>query len=107
MAEKKFEDDDPMELTGTMCEGGDESSMEEMGLAFVEEFARMGWSRDEMITVFMDPFYRGPHTVYRAKGLGYVTWLLDQIPSRMNTRPSGSEVKAPSLHTCCKDNKPD
>jgi hypothetical protein len=90
MAEKEFEDDDPMELRGAMCEGSDESSMEDMGLTFVEEFARMGWSRDEMLTVFMDPHYRGPHTVLRAKGLGYVTWLLNQLPGGADTPPSGS-----------------
>jgi hypothetical protein len=107
MAEKKFEDDDPMELTGTMCQDGDENSMDQMGFAFVEEFARMGWSRDEMITIFMDPFYRGPHTVYRAKGLGYVTWLLDQIPDRLKTRSTEAEVSAASLHTCRNAGKPD
>jgi hypothetical protein len=79
MADKKFEQDDPMELVGTVLDGGGDAAMEEMGLTFVEELARMRWSREDILTVFLDPFYRGPHTVFRSKGLGFVTALIDSV----------------------------
>jgi hypothetical protein len=79
MAEKDFEEDDPMELRGTVVDDGGDQAMEEMGRTFVEELARMRWSREDIMTVFLDPFYRGPHTVFRAKGLAYVTVLIDSV----------------------------
>jgi hypothetical protein len=79
MAQKDFEQDDPMELVGTVLDNAGEQAMEEMGRTFVEELARMKWPREDIITVFMDPFYRGPHTVYRSKGLAYVTGLIDSV----------------------------
>jgi hypothetical protein len=79
MADKKYEQDDPMELVGTVIDDGGDRAMEEMGRTFVEELARMRWSREDIMTVFLDPFYRGPHTVFRSKGLAYVTELIDSV----------------------------
>jgi hypothetical protein len=79
MADKRFEKDDPMELVGNVLDEGGDQAMDEMGRTFVEELARMRWSREDILTVFLDPFYRGPHTVFRAKGLGYVTALIDDV----------------------------
>jgi hypothetical protein len=87
MAEKKFEQDDPMELVGTIVDAGGRQAMEEMGRTFVEELARMRWSREDIMTVFLDPFYRGPHTVFRAKGLGYVTELIDTVLGNRRAAP--------------------
>ena len=101
MAEKKFESSDPMELVGTMCEGGDASSMDEMACVFVEELARMGWSREQIVAVFQDPFYRGPHTVYRSKGPAYVDALLDQVAGI--APPPPAHVSDPALQSCCRD----
>lgn len=101
MAEKKFESSDPMELVGTLCEGGDESSMDEMACVFVEELARMGWSREQIFGVFQDPFYRGPHTVLRSKGPAYVNALLDQIAGI--APPPPPRVSDPAARSCCRD----
>jgi hypothetical protein len=83
MADKQFEDDDPMELVGTFIEGDDES-IEEMGLTFVEELARMDWSQEQIFTTFADPFFRGPHTVYRAKGPKFVKSLIRAVMGTSN-----------------------
>ena len=83
VAEKEFENDDPMELVGTSMEG-DEANIEEMGLTFVEELARMDWSQEEIFAVFADPFYRGPHTVYRAKGPEFVRSLIVAVMGTNN-----------------------
>lgn len=78
MADKEFESEDPMQLVGTLMEC-DEEEIEEMGLTFVEEFARMRWSREEIMAVFANPHYRGPHTVYRAKGPVFISGLIDLV----------------------------
>jgi hypothetical protein len=78
MADKEFEEDDPMELVGTVMDS-DEDAIEEMGFTFVEELARMKWPREDILAVFMDPHYRGPHSVYAARGLGYVNALIDSV----------------------------
>ncbi len=100
MADKKFEPDDPMELVGTVCTGADESSVEEMACAFVEEFARTGWRREDVIAIFMDPFYRGPHTIYRVKGLRYVETLLDQFTGWPQAGPPGSGTQVSVARPC-------
>jgi hypothetical protein len=87
MAEKDFEDDDPMELVGTVVADGGDAAMEVMGCTFVEELARMRWSREDILTVFLDPFYRGPHTVLRSKGLAYVTALVDSVVGERQAQP--------------------
>ena len=78
MADKEFESEDPMELVGTLMECNEEE-IEEMGLTFVEEFARMRWPREEIMAIFANPHYRGPHTVYRAKGPAFVSRLIDLV----------------------------
>ncbi len=78
MADKVFESEDPMQLVGTLMEC-DEEEIEEMGLTFVEEFARMRWSREEIMAIFANPHYRGPHTVFRAKGPAFISRLIDLV----------------------------
>lgn len=79
MVDKALEDDDPMELVGvTMPRAGDPAAVESMAQTFVEEYLRMGWPREEILAVFQDPFFRGPYSIYRSRGLDYVCSLLDQ-----------------------------
>lgn len=88
MAEKEFESEDPMELVGTLMEADDEA-IQEMGLTFIEELAQMKWPREEIEAVFRDPFYRGPHTVYRAKGPAFVSALIDCVMGIEDSPRSG------------------
>jgi hypothetical protein len=83
VADKQLEDDDPMELVGTFMES-DDANIEEMGFTFVEELARMDWSQEEIFTIFSDPFYRGPHTVFRAKGPEFVKSLIFDVMGTNN-----------------------
>jgi len=92
MADKEFESEDPMQLVGTLMECNEEE-IEEMGLTFVEEFARMRWSREEIMAIFANPHYRGPHTIYRVKGPAFISGLIDLVTgaSHVTTRFADSQ----------------
>jgi hypothetical protein len=95
MADKEFESEDPMQLVGTLMEC-DEEEIEEMGLTFVEEFARMRWPREEIMAIFANPHYRGPHTVYRAKGPAFISRLIDLVTGA-TTRFADSQETAKAV----------
>ena len=82
MAEKKLETDDPFEMVGVVLpETMDDAALTDMACCFVEELARMGYGREKLMRVFRDPFYKGPHAVYRSKGEEFVRALVDQVPA--------------------------
>ena len=77
---KEFEEDDPFAIVGVQVEDDDRGgALEEMARVFVEEFARMGWDRDRILDMFRNPFYRGPHVVYRARGEPFVIRMIDNV----------------------------
>jgi hypothetical protein len=83
VADKKLEQDDPFEMVGVVLpETMDDAALTEMACCFVEELARMGYGREKLMRVFRDPFYKGPHAVYRSKGEEFVRALVDQVPAR-------------------------
>lgn len=53
--------------------------VEEMAEAFIVEFMRMRWSNERILNMFRNPFYMGPHYVYKAKGEHYVIDLIKNI----------------------------
>jgi len=73
MPKDEFEADDPMELVGVALPDGDP---EELASAIVEEFIRMGLSNEELLALFRDPFYAGPHAIWRSRGDEYVRGLI-------------------------------
>ena len=73
MPRDEFEADDPMELVGVALPDGDP---EELASSIVEEFIRMGLSDPELLGLFHDPFYTGPHAIWRSRGDEYVRGLI-------------------------------
>ncbi|MBI3325816.1 MAG: hypothetical protein HYZ81_03825 [Nitrospinae bacterium] len=80
MPKDEFMQDDPFELVGMVLPGEqDAEAVALMGRCFIEEFVRMGWDATRILALFRDPFYRGPHAVYRARGEGFVRQLIGQV----------------------------
>ena len=77
MAVKDFEDEDPMELTG-MVLPGEPGQLEAMAECFVEEYVRMGWDEQRLMTLFRHPMFLATHRIYRQKGEGYVRELIQR-----------------------------
>ena len=82
----EFDADDPLELVGCEVQLEDEH-LAEMAACFVEEFARLGYGADALLGLFRNPFYRGPYSVYQARGEEYVRKL---IGARVGEQPAAS-----------------
>jgi hypothetical protein len=77
MAHKDMEADDPMELVGVVLPA-DLEATREMAYVFAEEFARMGYDRNRLFSVFKNPFYGGAHGAYQALGEPATLAIIDE-----------------------------
>ncbi|HBH96635.1 MAG TPA: hypothetical protein DDX89_02430 [Candidatus Omnitrophica bacterium] len=76
---KALEPDDPFELQGVILPVQDDASLREMARCFVEEFARDGWSDEQLRVMFRNPLYRGPYLVWREKGDAYIEEAIQEV----------------------------
>ena len=71
------EPDDPQMLVGVLLPAEPET-MREMASIFAEEFARIGYPREEILALFRNPFYAGAHGAYRSLGADEVGRIVDE-----------------------------
>ena len=65
-----FKDPDPTDpnmLVGVLLPAQAEATRD-MAYVFAEEFARLGYSREQLLWLFKNPFYGGAHDAYQALG---------------------------------------
>ena len=79
MADKAWEPDDPMTLTGVVLPAADDASLREMAVCFIEEFLQDGWTAEQLRELFRNPYYQGPYLVWRAKGETFVHRVIDEV----------------------------
>ena len=82
MADKAFEAEDPMALTGmavAMSPADAARAEEEMAACFIEEFVMMGWKAAALLDMFRDPFYRAPNAYFLRHGEHEVRALLTRV----------------------------
>ena len=79
MAEiNNFESPADFELTHHVVAGEPgRDHIAEMAEAFIIEFKRMRWTEEAILAMFRNPFYAGPHYVYKERGEQFVVDLLD------------------------------
>jgi hypothetical protein len=68
---------DPNVLVGVMLPA-DAEAMRDMAYAFAEEFARLGYTREQLLWVFKNPFYGGAHRAYRFLGDKETLSIIDE-----------------------------
>ena len=90
MPKDEFVDEDPLELVG-MVLPGDAGQLERMAETIVEEYARMGWDEQRLITLFIHPLFMATHRIYLQKGEAYVKDLIRHTCTRY--RIPTAEVK--------------
>ncbi|MBX3001469.1 MAG: hypothetical protein KF893_23310 [Caldilineaceae bacterium] len=77
----EFVDDDPMELVG-MIMPGEPGMLENMAEIIVDEYVRLGWDEERLMTIFVNPMFMATHRIYRQKGETYVRGLIREVLAR-------------------------
>jgi hypothetical protein len=75
-----FKDPDPTDpnvLVGVMLPA-DPETMRDMAYVFAEEFARLGYTREQLLSLFKNPFYGGAHGAYRSLGEDETLSIIDE-----------------------------
>jgi hypothetical protein len=72
---------DPSILVG-VCLPGDAASMHEMARVFADEFARMGHTPRQILGLFEDPFFAGPHAALQVLGVLEVKAIIAECAGR-------------------------
>lgn len=68
---------DPNMLVGVEIPGTAESTRD-MAYVFAEEFARMGFEKRRLMSVFRTPFYAGAHRAYLELGETEIERIVDE-----------------------------
>ena len=89
---------DPNMLVGVMLPA-DAAVTTEMAYVFAEEFARMGHDRQQILSLFKNPFYGGAHGAYRALGEEATVAIIDECIGawgqvRITIRDEGEGMRA-------------
>ncbi len=84
---------DPMTLHGVVVETDDPTAMREMAACFIDEYLRMGYTRDRVQSMFRIPQYVGPYMAYESLGEEAIAELIDEIASRWGGRHSPDVLK--------------
>ena len=74
---KEADPSDPNMLVGVMLPA-DAEATRDMAYVFAEEFARMGYSREQLLWLFKNPFYGGAHGAYRSLGEKEILSIVDE-----------------------------
>jgi hypothetical protein len=101
MPKDEFDFEDPLELNGVTL-FTDEDTRGEMAACFIEEFMRMGCNHKQVLALFRNPHYIGPHLVLQGRGEPFVRGLIAEIFARWG-RPSG---RAPAPENPANDTPP-
>jgi hypothetical protein len=75
-----FKDPDPTDpnmLVGVLL-AADADATRDMAYVFAEEFARLGYSREQLLWLFKNPFYGGAHGAYRSLGENEIISIIDE-----------------------------
>jgi len=56
----------------------DAEATRDMAYVFAEEFARMGYTREQLLWLFKNPFYGGAHGAYRSLGEQETLSIIDE-----------------------------
>ena len=68
---------DPNMLVGVVLPA-DAEATRDMAYVFAEEFARLGYSREQLLWLFKNPFYGGAHGAYQALGEKETLSIIDE-----------------------------
>ncbi|MBI2082176.1 MAG: hypothetical protein HYT76_01270 [Deltaproteobacteria bacterium] len=72
--------EDPFEMVQQFIDvPADDRFYDQMARTFIEEYLMMGWSDEEIFSLFQEPFYRGTHDILQKKGEAFVKSLIHEV----------------------------
>jgi hypothetical protein len=77
--EKAAEPTDPYVATAVALDTPGHDGAAAMTRTFIEEFARLGWSRQRIQRMFRIPRYVAANAVYRARGPEFVAAMIEDV----------------------------
>ena len=81
MPKDEFDFEDPFELNG-MAFMTHEDTTNDMAECFTEEFMRMGYSHKQVLALFRNPHYLGPHIAFEKRGAPFIRDLIAEVFAR-------------------------
>ncbi len=73
---KTFDPEDPFTLVGVgLAEDPDDEALTDMAWAVFEEYVRLGFTGDQIVRLFHNPFFQLAHQILRVKGEPFVREL--------------------------------
>jgi len=85
MPKHEADETDPMTLTGVEVPA-EKRDVEEMARAFAEEFVATGWDEAQLVSMFENPFYAGPHLAWSQLGERRVRALIAETVETARAR---------------------
>ncbi len=81
MPKDEFDFEDPFELNG-MAFLSHEDTTNDMAECFAEEFMRMGYGHQQVLALFRNPHYLGPHMAFEKRGEPFIRDLITDVFAR-------------------------
>ena len=81
MPKDEFDFEDPFELNG-MALLSHEDTTDDMAECFAEEFMRMGYNHKQVLALFRNPQYLGPHMAFEKRGEPFIRDLIADVFAR-------------------------
>ena len=81
MPKDEFDLEDPLELNGAVLMTPEDTT-DAMCECFIEEFMRMGYNHKQILALFRNPHYLGPHMVLQKRGEPFVRDQIAEIFAR-------------------------
>ena len=86
MVRKKLEEDDPYELHFMNVPSSEDMHIQVMAETFIDEYLRMGWDDELILSIFRMPFYRGPYAAYELLGEESIKTMIGDIREKWKSR---------------------
>ncbi len=94
MPKDEFDFEDPFELNG-MALLTHEDTTNDMAECFAEEFMRMGYNHQQVLALFRNPHYLGPHMALEKRGEPFIRDLIADVFARWGkvvTWPTAAQI---------------
>jgi hypothetical protein len=97
MPKDEFDFEDPFELNG-MALLTHEDTTGQMAECFIEEFLRLGYGHKQLLALFRNPHYLGPHMVYEKQGEPFIRELIAEVFARWGRPVVWTDTGRPEAH---------